>query len=272
MNGNFLTLIGNALTQMYASQAGFFLSTGVGIFWSIVTINIFLLGIDVFTGKLKEDHFVRRIGLILIVGTIMGSYTSPFIGTVSFPHLFIDEAKSLSDQLEGGSETLSQNKLDQAVSQVEQPNTGIFPTVGSVIQAAYYLLVIILIGVERLFLIIVLGASYVAIGVIVLVGPMFIPWVLFPGLEHIAWNWFSALLQYCFYQVVGGAVTFLNASILLSFFNVHPLPWAIADIPVIALEFVAVVGISVYVVCLVPRISASVIGGGGLSLLRERGI
>jgi hypothetical protein len=34
MNGNFLTIIGSALTQMYSAQAGFFLSTGLSIFGS----------------------------------------------------------------------------------------------------------------------------------------------------------------------------------------------------------------------------------------------
>jgi hypothetical protein len=273
MNSNFLTIIGSALTQMSASHAGFFLATGVSIFWSIVAINIFLLGVDSFSGRLNQDHFIRKVGMISIVGSLLGCYASPLPGVgVSFPHLFIDEAKSLSDQLEGGSETLSQNKLDQAVSQVEQPNSGIFPTIGSIVQAGYYLLVIILIGVERLILIGVLGISYIAIGVIVLVGPMFMPWVLFPGLEHLAWGWFNALLQYCFYQVVAGAVTFLNSSMLLGFFNVHPLPWALNDIPVIVLEFLGTVGISIAVVFLVPTIASSVMGGGAVSAVKERGI
>jgi TrbL/VirB6 plasmid conjugal transfer protein len=273
MNSNFLTIIGSALTQMSASQAGFFLATGVSIFWSIVAINIFLLGVDSFSGRLTQDHFIRKVGMILIVGSLLGCYSTPLPGVgTSFPHLFIDEAKSLSDRLEASSETLSQDKLDQAVSQVEQPNSGVFPTIGSIVQAGYYLLVIVLVGIERMILIGVLAVSYMAIGVIVLVGPMFMPWVLFPGLEHLAWGWFNALLQYCFYQVVAGAVTFLNSSMLLGFFNIHPLPWALNDIPVIVLEFIGVVGISIAVVFLVPKIASSVIGGSSVSAVRERGI
>ncbi len=133
----------------------------------------------------------------------------PGVG-VSFPHIFIDEAKSLSDRLEGGADTTAQDKLNQAVAQTEQPNSGIFPTIGGVVQAIWYLVLIALVGLERVALIGVLAISYIAIGVIVLVGPMFLPWVLFPGLEHIAWGWFNALLHYCFYQVVAGAVVFLN--------------------------------------------------------------
>jgi hypothetical protein len=273
MNSNFLTIIGNALTQIYASQAGFFLATGLSIFWSIVAINLFLLGVDSLAGKLSLDRLIRTLGMILIVGSLLGCYATPLPGVgVSFPHLFIDEAKILSDQLEGGSETLSQDKLDQAVSQIEQPTSGIFPTIGGIVQAGWYLLVIILIGLERLALIGVMAVSYMAIGVIVLVGPMFMPWVLFPGLEHLAWGWFNALLQYCFYQVVAGAVVFLNSTVLLGFFNIHPLPWALADIPVIALEFIGVVGISIYVVAMVPRIAGSIMGGDGLSAVRERGL
>jgi TrbL/VirB6 plasmid conjugal transfer protein len=273
MNSNFLTIIGNALTQIYAAQAGFFLSTGVSIFWSIVAINIFLLGLDSFSGRLTQERFIRTVGMILIVGSLLGCYATPLPGVgVSFPHLFIDEAKSLSDRLEGSSETLSQDKLDQAVSQIEQPTSGIFPTIGGIVQAGWYLLVIILVGLERLALIGVMAVSYMAIGVIVLVGPLFMPWVLFPGLEHLAWGWFNALLQYCFYQVVAGAVVFLNSTILLGFFNIHPLPWALNDIPVIVLEFIGVVGISIAVVFMVPKIASSVMGGGAVSAVKERGI
>jgi hypothetical protein len=272
MNGNFLTIIGGALTQMYAAQAGFFLSTGLGIFFQIAVLRIFLMGLDAFAGELTLGRFIKTVGLILIVGSLMAFYASPLPGAgVSFPHIVIDEAKSLSDRLESGSETLSQNKLNQAVSQVEQPNSGIFPTIGGIVQAIWYVLVIILVALERMALIGVLAVSYIAIGVIVLVGPMFLPWALFPGLEQIAWNWINALLQFCFYQVVAGAVTFLNATLLLGFFNIHPFPWALLDIPVIVLEFSGVVGISVYVIFMVPSIASAIMSGSGsVSAVGER--
>ncbi len=274
MNGNFLTIISGALTQMYSGQAGFFLATGLNIFWSIVVIRIFLMGLDAFAGELTQAAFVKTVGMILIVGSLMGFYAAPMPGAgVSFPHIVIDEAKSLSDRLESGSETLSQDKLNQAMQQIEQPSSGIFPTIGGIVQAVWYVLVIILVALERMALIGVLAVSYIAIGVIVLVGPMFLPWALFPSLESIAWNWFNALLQFCFYQVVGGAVTFLNATVLLGFFTVHPFPWALLDIPVIVLEFSGVVGISIYVVFMIPSIAAAIMKGGGtVSAIREKQI
>lgn len=48
----------------------------MNIFWSIVVINIFLMGLDSFTGKLTQDRFVRTVGMILIVGSLLGFYAS----------------------------------------------------------------------------------------------------------------------------------------------------------------------------------------------------
>jgi type IV secretory pathway VirB6-like protein len=274
MNNNFLTIIGAAITSMYSSQAGFFLATGMSIFWSLVVIKIFLLGVDSFIGCLKEDRFVKEVGMVLITGTLMMFYASPLPGVgVSFPHVIIDEAKSLSDRLEAGSTNLAHAKLNQAVAQTEQPGSGFFPTLGGMIQVAWYMVIVTLIGLERLVLVGVLAISYIAIGVIVLVGPMFVPWVLFPGLEYLAWNWLNAFLQYCFYQVVAGAVVFLNSKILEGFFTGHPLPWSLNDLPTIAIELLAVVGISIYVITWVPTIAASIMAGhSGSSFVNTRGV
>ncbi len=271
MSTNILTSIGNALTQMYSAQGGFFYATGLNIFWSIVFINVFLLGLDSFAGELTQGHFIRKVGMILVVGSLMGFYTAPLPGVgVSFPHLIIDEAKTLSDQLESNAETLSQDKLNVAIANTEKPNSGIVPTISNFIAAFWYLCLIILVALEKLWLIGILAVSYIAIGVITLVGPMFLPWALFPGLESLAWNWFFALMQYCFYQVVAGAVVFLNSIVLFGFFNQHPYPWKLDDLPTIVTEFVIMLGVSIYIVTWVPSIASSVVGGPGLSAVKAR--
>lgn len=270
MATNFLTSIGNALTQLYASQGGFFSATGLNIFWSIVAINFFLIGLDAFTGRLTEGAFVQKMGMILLIGSIMGFYTTPIPGVgVTFPHVLIDEAKGLSDQLEGNAETLIQNKLNQAMANTEQPNSSL-PSLTGLVSIIWYTALMILIAIEKLVMIAVLGLSYIAIGLIVLLGPMFIPWALFPGLEEVAWHWFKALLQYCLYQVIAGGVVYLNSIVLFAFFDQHPYPWRLVDLPTIATELFVTVGISIYVTTWVPSISATIIGGHGTSSVNAR--
>ncbi len=273
MGQNFLTIISQGLASLYNGQAGYFLSTGLSFFYPIVTLNIFLMGLDAFAGRLFMEAFIKKVGMILVVGSLLAFYNSPLPGTgTSFSHLVTDEAKMLSDRIESTSTTGAMNQLNSSLASIEQPPSGMIPTISDLVSAAWYFLIQFILGGEKVVLIGVLGVAYLAIGVVVLVGPLFIPWLLLPGLEFLAWGWFRAYLQYNFYLVVAAAVTFLNATALLAFFNVHPLPWAIKDLPSFALELMVVIGISIYVVTHVPRIASSIIGGGGESLINTRGI
>ena len=203
--------------------------------------------------RLYMQTFVKELGTILVVGSLLTFYTSPLPGAgVGFSHLITDEAKYLSDRLESNSTTAAMVQLNQSLSKVEQPVPGWSRRSAICCSAFWYFFIQFLLGFEKLTLIGVLAVAYVALGVVVLVGPLFIPWLMFPGLEFLAWGWFKAYLQYCFYLVVAAAVTFLNATVMLEFFDVHPLPWTVKDTPGFAIELLVVVGINVYVVLQVP--------------------
>lgn len=261
MNTNFLTFVGNALTNLYSAQGGFVASIGTSIFWSLAVIQVLLIGAEVMVGGMREFEFVKRIGIILIVGSILGTYPAT-------PHIIIDEAKDLSGKFEAAAGEQAAAKLKQAVAQTEQPSSGFIPTVTVFIQAFWYGLLILLLSAMRLLLVGVLAVSYLALGLLVLLGPILIPWLLMPGLEHLAWGWLNAVIHYSLYQVIAGAVVFINSNVMLSFFSIHPLPWAAADLPTLVVELLAVFGIAFYFVLLVPRFVSGLVHGASLSAVR----
>ena len=48
--------------------------------------------------------------------------------------------------------------------------------------------------------------AQVAIAIVVLLGPVFIPWLLFEPLAFLFWGWFRTLMVYTLYGVVAGAI------------------------------------------------------------------
>ncbi len=48
--------------------------------------------------------------------------------------------------------------------------------------------------------------AQVAIAIVILLGPVFIPWLLFQPLAFLFWGWFRTLMVYTLYGVVAGAV------------------------------------------------------------------
>jgi len=53
--------------------------------------------------------------------------------------------------------------------------------------------------------------------VLILVGPIFVPFFVVPKLDWLFWGWFKAFLQYSFYQVIANAFVFIFAKLLLGF-------------------------------------------------------
>jgi type IV secretory pathway VirB6-like protein len=77
----------------------------------------------------------------------------------------------------------------------------------------------------------VIGFGYIAAAIAVLLGPVFIPFFIVPGMEWLFWGWLKALLQYAFYPVVANAYLFVVGSLLVHFVDSHPPPFDGANIP-----------------------------------------
>ena len=88
----------------------------------------------------------------------------------------------------------------------------------------------------------VIAFGFVAVGCIVLVGPVFIPFFLVPKLDWIFWGWFKALLQYSFYPGVCECVRVLVfGQIWLNFFSQNGFAGTVEQIAGLFVQFVILV-------------------------------
>ena len=62
----------------------------------------------------------------------------------------------------------------------------------------------------------IIGFGLIAQAVLLLVGPVFVPFLVVPKMDWLFWGWFKAFLQYSFYQVVASALVYIFGKLQLA--------------------------------------------------------
>src|SRR5207302_6212659 len=79
----------------------------------------------------------------------------------------------------------------------------------------------------------VISFGYIAAAIAVMLGPVFIPFFIVPGMEWLFWGWLKSLIQYAFYPVVANAYLFVFGNVLIHFLDAHPAPYEAATLLVL---------------------------------------
>ena len=61
--------------------------------------------------------------------------------------------------------------------------------------------------------------AHVAVAIVILIGPLMIPWLLFEPMAFLFWGWFRALLVYSLYGVVAAVILRVFVSVSLAFLS-----------------------------------------------------
>src|SRR5207248_8411410 len=95
----------------------------------------------------------------------------------------------------------------------------------SILELARYLVTVLCIVAAQAAVFAVIAFGYVASGVAVMLGPIFIPFFIVPHMEWLFWGWLKSLIQYAFYPVVANAYLFVFGNLLIHFIDAHPPPY-----------------------------------------------
>ncbi len=164
-------------------------------------------------------HFARFVDLILIIAlgfTMMTFYNSPLphVG-YSFAELVTQQTQSLAKSIGADSDT----QIIQAISQSEA-ELGNPPGIFSFHEELTYFVVFLLLAAVQAVTVMVVAYGLIATAVCILVGPIFIPFFIVPGMDWLFWGWFKSFLQFSFYQVIANAFIFIVARLILGFLAV----------------------------------------------------
>ena len=100
--------------------------------------------------------------------------------------------------------TSIQNTLNQAQSSKTGP--GITKALMNPYYAIVYVIIQVLIAILAAVVSAIIAYGAIASAVIGLLGPVFIPFLVFNKLEFLFWGWLRAFMGFCFYKVLAAAV------------------------------------------------------------------
>ena len=259
---NYFTAIFQAIIELLTQHADLFARLGMNLFRGFAVILIVWYGVRAALSSaqggpgLNLGQFASLLLSIAFGFTMVTYYARPIPGFgVSFTHLITDQAISLANTLEVNAVQEVQTRLTSVYVGMEQPS------MLDVSQIIRYYITIFALTMAQLAVLAVIAYGYVATGVIVLVGPIFVPFFIVPHLEWLFWGWLRAFLQYAFYQVVANAFVFVFGNLILHFFDKYPPPYTFEQLAALFMPMVFLLLAFVYGVLKVPALVNAIFTG-----------
>lgn len=161
--------------------------------------------------------FLSFFMLITFAYTLVRFYDSsiPGIGQ-SFRGFINGGAQYLVSVIGNDSITTIQNTLSQAQS-TEGP--GMTKALMNPYYAIVYVVIQVLIATFSAVVSAIVAYGAIASAVVGLLGPVFIPFLVFDKLEFLFWGWLKAFIGFCFYKVLAAAVLSILAHLLGQYYT-----------------------------------------------------
>jgi len=267
---NLLASLRDTIFNVLTQNGTPFAQLGMNIFRTVTIVMIVIAGSRIaFSGEHSLHKLRTLAGLILAVWIMLTLYTrsSPLLGGYSFSEAIPRTAFGMADLVGATTQQQMLAKLDQITNGIAGMSSfSIFHARDLII----YLIVTLLIAVLELAMFIVVGFGYLALGTVLVIGPVLIPFMIVPKLDFLFWSWLKALIKYSFYPVIASIVLLGICQIMLSVLNTT-LPTAgqiaitFVQIPILIVVFCA----GLYAIFKIPSLvqdifSGSASAGGGL--------
>jgi hypothetical protein len=203
--------------------------------------------------------FLSFFMLITFAYTFVRFYDSsiPGIG-VSFRGFINGGAQHLVSIIGNDSVTSIQNTLSQAQS-TEGP--GMLKAVMNPYYAIVYVVIQVLIATFSAVVSAIVAYGAIGSAVIGLLGPIFIPFLVFDKLEFLFWGWLRAFIGFCFYKVLAAAVLSILAHLLTQYYtemvNFTDPGSMVQELPLLIL----LVLVNIYILFKIPALTVSLFSG-----------
>jgi hypothetical protein len=255
------------LTQLMTEHAGMFETMGSHLFRSFAVILVAWFGVKSAlssasggtTNAFHFDHFASLLITIAFGFGMITYYSHPIPGFgVSFYHLIIDQGLDLSNQLNHALVQEVWDRVNGLYWGMETPGLTITLNIMEILR---YLITVICLLVTEAAMFGVISFGYIAAAVCVLLGPIFIPFFIVPGMEWLFWGWLKSLIQYAFYPVVANAYIFVFGSLLIHFVDSHPPPYTGITLALFFFPLVMILIAFTYGIVKIPSLVNSIFTG-----------
>lgn len=213
---DYFAFVFGAINRLLGQQAGLFEAMGMALFRAFALILLVWFGVQSALSSagggtgFNWAKFATLLQELLICYVMLAFYTVPIPGLgVSFTHLVLDQVQSMVA-------TLDQTSIQGLLGSLNDLESDLpVPSPLAILEIArFFILVICIVAAQAVTLYVVMY-GYVATAVILLLGPLFIPFKIVPQMEWMFWGWFRAFLQYSFYQLIAAAYVFVFGQFLM---------------------------------------------------------
>jgi hypothetical protein len=252
------------LTNLMTTHASLFQGIGLNLFRGFAVILLAWFGIQAALASasghrsFQLDRFATLVITIAFGYAMINYYSNPIPGIgVSFYRLITDEGTNLANQLNAATLQEVKQRLDSMYLSMESP-TMIF---ASAMEILHFVILVLAIAFAEASAFAIIAFGYIAAAIVVLVGPVFVPFFIVPQMEWLFWNWLKALLQYSFYPVIANAYVFVMGSLLNHFIDSHPPPYDGATMALLFLPLLFLLIAFTYGIVKIPSLVNSIFSG-----------
>ena len=219
---DFKSFIDVAIDRLIEAAGGEIFNLGNDLWLSLALIVVVLSGFKIaFSGNIQPWELMRVIIGLWIPWVMLQFYTTNIPGmATTFPGMIAEGGNWLHELLIGEGVFAMQIELGNLVKDLDanmetQAKQGsvigmlrggihgmITSMAGSVILAFMFLMLLVMSAVTYAQVI----WAHVALAILTILGPIFIPFLVFEPLAFLFWGWFRAMITYSLYAVIAGAV------------------------------------------------------------------
>ena len=230
---NFKTFLDTALESLTAAAGTEIFTLGNQMFGMLALIVLVLSGLKIaFGGGLQPWEIVRVIIGIWIPWVMLQFYTNNIPGVgFTFPHMIVAGGNWLNDLL-----------VDESIYSIQKELTKLYKELADAQDAAVEsgsILAVLRTGFQAMMtqitsfglvifmalMMLVLSAvtyaqviwAQIALTILIILGPIFIPFLVFDPLSFLFWGWFRAMITYSLYAVIAGAVMRVFSAVGIAF-------------------------------------------------------
>ena len=263
---NFKSFLDIALESLTAAAGGEIFTLGNQMFAGLALVVVVLSGLKIaFGGGLQPWELMRVVIGIWIPWVMLQFYTTdlPRMG-VTFPHMIVAGGNWLNDLLVDDSVLSVQIELTNLFKELSDERDS---AVGSgslwkLLRTSFQTMLTEITGFVvvlfmALMMLLLAAVTYaqviwaqIALAILIIVGPIFIPFLVFEPLSFLFWGWFRAMITYSLYAVIAGAVLRVFSAVGIAF---------ITSMGQADLNFTSLMDVGLWMLAVVPFFVAGIL-------------
>ena len=229
---DFKSFLDIALETLTTAAGGEIFTTGNAMLGFLAVIVVVLQGAKIaFGGNIQPWELVRVVIGIWIPWVMLQFYTTNIPGmTSTFPGMIAEGGNWLHSLLIDDSVSSVQTELGNLVKSVEANiaqsqqgsvldilTGGIHAAMTAIAGSAMLLFIVLMLIVLAAITYAQVIWAHIALAILTILGPIFIPFLVFEPLSFLFWGWFRAMITYSLYAVIAGAVLRVFSAVGISF-------------------------------------------------------